>query len=136
MKTFSYKSRQKTRPISKKGTAHILCTLNNTLITITDARGNTVISTSGGMLGFDKSRKSAVFLGKKASQVAAKKAKERGLKQVDILFKGFGRGRTSVVKGLRTGGLKILSITNKLNEPHGGCRPKKLRRILLYYFFY
>lgn len=111
------------------GAAHIQTTFNNTIITITDPNGGVIAWSSAGSLGFKGSRKSTPFAAQMASEAAAKKAKEMGLKQVDVFIKGPGSGRETAIRALQAAGLEITMIKDVTPVPHNGCRPPKRRRV-------
>ena len=112
-----------------KGIAHITATFNNTIITITDLDGNVISWGSAGAAGFKGSRKSTPFAAQIASDKAAKKAQECGMKDIEVLIKGPGSGREAAVRALQTGGLHVKSIKDITPIPHNGCRPPKRRRV-------
>lgn len=111
------------------GSAHIQTTFNNTIVTITDQVGNVVAWSSAGSLGFKGSRKGTPFAAQMASEAAAKKAMEMGLKQVDVFVKGPGAGRETAIRALQTTGLEVTLIKDVTPVPHNGCRPPKRRRV-------
>ncbi|NTU41633.1 MAG: 30S ribosomal protein S11 [Nitrospirales bacterium] len=111
------------------GAAHIQTTFNNTIVTITDQGGNVVAWSSAGGLGFKGSRKGTPFAAQMASETAAKKAMEMGLKQVDVYVKGPGAGRETAIRALQAVGLEITMIKDVTPVPHNGCRPPKRRRV-------
>jgi small subunit ribosomal protein S11 len=111
------------------GVAHIKATFNNTVITITDAKGETLCWASAGTCGFKGSRKSTPFAGQMSAQQVAEKAIKFGMKEVDVRVKGPGSGRESAITALQSAGLKIKSIEDATPLPHNGCRPKKRRRV-------
>ncbi|MBZ0158314.1 MAG: 30S ribosomal protein S11 [Alphaproteobacteria bacterium] len=111
------------------GTAHIQTTFNNTIITITDQGGNVIAWSSAGSLGFKGSRKGTPFAAQIASETAAKKAMETGLKHVDVYVKGPGAGRETAIRALQAAGLEITLIKDVTPVPHNGCRPPKRRRV-------
>ncbi len=115
--------------IPETGRAYVSAGFNNTLITITDAEGNTLFSGSAGASGFKGSRKSTPYAAATAAEDVAKKALSAGLQEVAVIVKGPGYGRISAIKALRNAGLKVLSISDVTPIPHNGCRPKKRRRI-------
>ena len=121
--------RRKTRRSVTVGVAHIKATFNNTTVTITDTKGDTLCWASSGTSGFKGSRKSTPFAGQLAAQHAAEKALKFGMKEVDVKVKGPGSGRESAITALQTAGLKIKSIEDVTPLPHNGCRPKKRRRV-------
>ena len=111
------------------GAAHIQTTFNNTIISITDQTGNVVAWSSAGSLGFKGSRKGTPFAAQIASEAAAKKAMEMGLKHVDVYVKGPGAGRETAIRALQAAGLEITLIKDVTPVPHNGCRPPKRRRV-------
>jgi len=121
--------RRKTRRNVTVGTAHIKATFNNTTVTITDTKGDTLCWASSGTTGFKGSRKSTPFAGQMAAQQAAEKAIKFGVKEVDVKVKGPGSGRESAITALQAAGLTIKSIEDVTPLPHNGCRPKKRRRV-------
>ena len=121
--------RRKTRRNVTVGVAHIKATFNNTTVTITDTKGDTLCWSSAGTSGFKGSRKSTPFAGQLAAQQAAEKAMKFGVKEVDVKVKGPGSGRESAITALQAAGLTIKSIEDVTPLPHNGCRPKKRRRV-------
>ena len=111
-----------------KGVAHIHATFNNTIITITDEKGNAIAWSSSGVLGFKGAKKSTPFAAQEAAEACAKAALEQGIKTVDVDVKGPGAGRESAVRALATAGLTITSIVDTTPIPHNGCRPPKRPR--------
>jgi small subunit ribosomal protein S11 len=111
------------------GVAHINSTFNNTLITITDAQGNTVSWSSAGMQGFKGSRKSTPFAAQMAAEDCAKKAAEHGMRTLEVEVTGPGSGRESALRALQAAGFTITSIRDMTPIPHNGCRPSKKRRV-------
>jgi small subunit ribosomal protein S11 len=111
------------------GIVHISASFNNTIITITDRKGNTLAWATAGASGFRGSRKSTPF----AAQVAAEKVgnivKDYGVKNLDVRIKGPGPGRESAVRSLNNLGFKIVNIVDDTPIPHNGCRPPKRRRV-------
>ncbi|MBF0558555.1 MAG: 30S ribosomal protein S11 [Nitrospirae bacterium] len=120
---------KKVRKHIANGTAHIQTTFNNTIITITDTTGNVIAWSSAGSLGFKGSRKGTPFAAQIASETAAKKAMEVGLRQVDVYVKGPGAGRETAIRALQAAGLEITLIKDVTPVPHNGCRPPKRRRV-------
>ncbi|HOG69190.1 MAG TPA: 30S ribosomal protein S11 [Fibrobacteraceae bacterium] len=112
-----------------QGIACVNASFNNTIVSITDARGNVVAWGSPGNAGFKGSRKSTPFAAQLASEAAGRKAFELGMRKVDVRVKGAGGGRESAVRALKNAGLEVLSIRDVTGVPHNGCRPKKKRRI-------
>jgi small subunit ribosomal protein S11 len=121
--------RRRTRRNVTVGVAHIKATFNNTTVTITDTKGDTLCWSSAGTSGFKGSRKSTPFAGQLAAQQAAEKAMKFGVKEVDVKVKGPGSGRESAITALQAAGLTIKSIEDVTPLPHNGCRPKKRRRV-------
>ena len=111
------------------GVVHILASFNNTIVTITDKDGNTLTWASTGSAGFKGSKKSTPFAAGIAAETAAKKAAERGLKEVDVVVKGPGAGRESAIRSIQAAGIAIRSIKDVTPIPHNGCRPPKRRRV-------
>lgn len=123
------KQRRKVRRNVTLGVAHIKATFNNTTVTITDSKGDTLCWASAGTCGFKGSRKSTPFAGQCAAQQAAEKATKFGLKEVDVKVKGPGSGRESAITALQAAGLSVKSIEDVTPLPHNGCRPPKRRRV-------
>ncbi len=127
------KAKGRTRRKEKKniphGQAHIRSTFNNTIITITDLQGNTVVWQSSGAVGFKGSRKSTPYAAQIAAEQAARKAQEHGLRKVDVFVKGPGSGRETAIRTLQANGLEIGRVTDVTPQPHNGCRPPKRRRV-------
>ena len=109
--------------------ANIVATFNNTLVTITDMRGNTVSWSSAGRVGFRGSRKSTAFAAQQVAQDAARQAMAHGVKEIEVRVKGPGSGRESAIRALQAIGLEISSIKDVTPVPHNGCRPRKKRRV-------
>lgn len=130
-KTTGAAGRQK--PKEKKnvahGVAHIQATFNNTLITITDPKGDTISWASAGAIGFKGTKKGTPFAAQIAAETAAKKAMEHGMRTVDVLVKGPGPGRETAIRSLQAAGLEIQLIRDVTPVPHNGCRPPKRRRV-------
>ena len=122
------KSKKKIRQVTG-GIAHIRATFNNTIVTITDPEGNVLCTSSSGAAGFKGSKKSTPFAAQVASEIAARKALEFGLKEVEVLVKGPGSGRESAIRALQAAGLNVTMIKDITPIPHNGCRPKKKRRV-------
>jgi small subunit ribosomal protein S11 len=112
-----------------EGVVHIQSTFNNTIITITDLSGNVVAWSSSGTQGFKGSRKSTPFAAQVAAEDAVKKAKEHGMRRVQVYVKGPGSGRESALRSLQVAGLSISLIRDVTPIPHNGCRPPKRRRV-------
>ena len=111
------------------GIAHIQATFNNTIVTITDVTGNVISWCTSGSKGFRGSRKSTPFAAQMAAEDAANKAKEHGLRSVEVWVKGPGSGRESALRALQAVGLTITMIKDVTPIPHNGCRPPKRRRV-------
>jgi small subunit ribosomal protein S11 len=111
------------------GVVHVQATFNNTIITFTDTIGNVVAWSSSGSLGFRGSRKGTPFAAQQASLTAANKARESGMRTVDVRVAGPGAGRESAVRALSTAGIEVKSIRDVTPIPHNGCRPPKKRRV-------
>jgi small subunit ribosomal protein S11 len=111
------------------GLVHVQATFNNTIVTFTDTIGNVVAWSSSGSLGFRGSRKGTPFAAQQASLTAANKAKESGVRTVDVRVSGPGAGRESAVRALSTAGIDVKSIRDVTPIPHNGCRPPKKRRV-------
>lgn len=111
------------------GIAHISATFNNTTVTITDTKGETLCWASAGTCGFKGSRKSTPFAGQMAAQQAAEKAAKFGIRDLEVRVKGPGSGRESAITALESSGLKVKSIEDVTPLPHNGCRPPKRRRV-------
>ena len=121
--------RRKERKNITSGVAHVNASFNNTMITITDAQGNTVAWASSGSLGFKGSRKSTPYAAQVAADAAARKAMEHGVKTLEVEVKGPGSGRESALRALQGAGFTITSIKDVTPIPHNGCRPPKRRRV-------
>ncbi len=112
-----------------RGQAHIQCSFNNTIITITDTQGNAISASSAGKLGLRGSKKSTPYAAQMVMEDAAKAAKEHGLKSVDVFVKGPGQGRESAIRALQNVEIAVTSIQDVSPIPHNGCRPPKRRRL-------
>ncbi len=112
-----------------QGVAHIQATFNNTIITISDRDGNAIAWSSAGAKGFKGSRKGTPFAAQIAAHDAAVKAREHGLRKVEIRVKGPGAGRESAIRALQSAGIDISAIRDVTPIPHNGCRPPKRRRV-------
>lgn len=123
------KSTKKVKKVITDGMAHIGATFNNTVITITDRQGNALAWATAGGSGFRGSRKSTPYAAQIASENAAEKVLEFGMKSVEVFVKGPGPGRESAVRGLHAKGIKVTNITDVTPLPHNGCRPPKKRRV-------
>ena len=121
--------RRKARRNVTVAIAHIKATFNNTTVTMTDTRGDTLCWSSAGTCGFKGSRKSTPFAGQCAAQQAAEKAVKFGVKDVEVRVKGPGSGRESAITALQAAGLNVKSLEDCTPIPHNGCRPRKKRRV-------
>jgi small subunit ribosomal protein S11 len=125
--------RAKVRKREKKnitsGVAHVNASFNNTMITITDAQGNTIAWSSSGTKGFKGSRKTTPYAAQVAAEDAGRKAQEHGMKILEVEVCGPGSGRESALRALQSVGLQITSIRDVTPIPHNGCRPRKRRRV-------
>lgn len=125
----AYKARKrKVKKNVPNGCAHIQASFNNTVITITDEAGNTIAWASAGTIGYKGSKKSTPFAAQMASESAAKKAYDAGMRKVDVFVKGLGSGRETAIRSLQVAGLEITSISDVTPIPHNGCRPPKRPR--------
>jgi small subunit ribosomal protein S11 len=123
---------QKKQPAKKgvvKGVAHIQASFNNTIVCITDQGGEVLCWNSAGTVGFKGSRKSTPFAAQRTAEACAEKAKKLGLREVEVRIKGPGSGRESAIRGLQAAGLVVRAIEDVTPLPHGGCRPRKRRRV-------
>ena len=111
------------------GIVHVLATFNNTIVTITDKRGNVIGWSTAGKMGFRGSRKSTAYAAQVVSQDACRQAMGHGLKEADVKVKGPGSGRESAVRAVQGIGIDVKSISDVTPIPHNGCRPKKARRV-------
>ena len=128
---------EKDRKIGKKrsknapelGVAHIRATFNNTIVSISDLSGNVISWSSAGAQGFKGSRKSTPFAAQVAAEKAAIKARDMGMKKLEVCVRGPGPGRESAIRSLQNTGMEITVIRDKTPMPHNGCRPRKRRRV-------
>lgn len=121
--------KKKTRRNVTVAVAHIKATFNNTTVTVTDTKGDTLCWASAGTCGFKGSRKSTPFAGQCAAQQAAEKAAKYGVKELEVRVKGPGSGRESAITALQSAGMTIKLIEDVTPIPHNGCRPPKRRRV-------
>jgi small subunit ribosomal protein S11 len=121
--------RRRERKNITSGVAHVNASFNNTVVTITDAQGNTIAWSSAGSQGFKGSRKSTPYAAQVAADSAARKAMEHGVKTLEVEVKGPGSGRESALRALQAAGFMITSIKDVTPIPHNGCRPPKRRRV-------
>ena len=123
------KKKKEKRAVGSVGVAHIQSTFNNTIVTITDSKGDVVVWSSSGGVGFKGTKKGTPFAAQSAAENAAKKAVEAGIKEVSVLVKGPGSGRETAIRALQGAGLDISAIKDVTPIPHNGCRPRKKRRV-------
>ena len=123
------RTKKKVKKNIANGVVHIQSTFNNTIVTITDSGENVVFWSSAGVQGFKGSRKSTPFAAQLAAEDAAKKAKEHGMKTVEVYVKGPGPGRESALRALQATGFNVVMIKDVTPIPHNGCRPPKRRRV-------
>ena len=128
-KTVRKTGKRKEKKNITEGVAHIQSTFNNTIITITDMTGNVISWSSAGLQGFKGSRKSTPFAAQMAAEDAVRKAKDQGMRRVQVYIKGPGAGRESALRSLQIAGLTITMIRDVTPVPHNGCRPPKRRRV-------
>ena len=121
--------RKRERKNITSGVAHVNATFNNTMVTITDAQGNSIAWSSAGSQGFKGSRKSTPYAAQMAAEDAGKKAQDHGVKTLAVEVKGPGSGRESALRALQAVGLTITAIRDVTPIPHNGCRPPKRRRV-------
>jgi|SRR5690554_2176222 small subunit ribosomal protein S11 len=123
------KVRRKERKNISSGVAHVNASFNNTMITITDAQGNTIAWSSAGAMGFKGSRKSTPYAAQVAAEDAGRKAIEHGMKILEVEVCGPGSGRESALRALQAIGFQVTAIRDVTPIPHNGCRPRKRRRV-------
>jgi len=121
--------KKKEKKVVPVGVVHIQATFNNTIVSIADPVGNVVAWSSAGSLGFRGSRKGTPFAAQQASSTAARKARETGMRTVEVRVSGPGAGRESAVRALAVAGLEVKAIKDVTPIPHNGCRPPKKRRV-------
>lgn len=121
--------KKKEKKTVHEGQVHIQATFNNTIVTISDLRGNTVSWASAGGLGFKGAKKSTPYAAQTTAETAAQKAMDYGLREVHVYVKGPGVGRESAIRSLGNLGLRVKSIKDVTPIPHNGCRPRKTRRV-------
>ena len=121
--------RRRERKNITSGVAHVNATFNNTMITITDAQGNSIAWSSAGSQGFKGSRKSTPYAAQMAAEDAGRKAQDHGVKTIEVEVKGPGSGRESALRALQAVGFTITAIRDVTPIPHNGCRPRKRRRV-------
>jgi len=123
------KSKKRVVVVNANGQAHIKCSFNNIIITITNETGQVISWSSAGKMGFRGSKKNTPFAAQIATEDAVKSAYELGLRKVDIFIKGPGAGRDSAIRAIQNTGLDVMSINDVTPLPHNGCRPPKRRRV-------
>ncbi|MGQ9732950.1 MAG: 30S ribosomal protein S11 [Candidatus Zipacnadales bacterium] len=128
-KSSSSRPRKREKRTLTFGYVHIKSTFNNTIVSVTDTNGDVVAWASAGTVGFKGTRKSTPFAAQMAAQNVAERAKEMGLRRVDVFVKGPGAGRETAIRALQAAGLEVGSIKDVTPIPHNGCRPPKRRRV-------
>lgn len=128
VKTTQSKRRRVKRTVAS-GQMHVQATFNNTIVTFSDDQGNVLSWSSAGAAGFKGSRKSTPYAAQTATEKAAATVKDFGLSRVDVFVRGVGTGRESAIRALGTVGIAVASIKDVTSIAHGGCRPKKARRV-------
>ena len=123
------KSKKRVVVVNKNGQAHIKCSFNNIIISITNETGQVISWSSAGKMGFRGSKKNTPFAAQIATEDAVKSAYELGLRKVDFFIKGPGAGRDSAIRAIQNAGLDVMSINDVTPLPHNGCRPPKRRRV-------
>lgn len=121
--------RKKIKKMVPRGQAHIFAGFNNTIVTITDEKGNAVSWSSAGQSGFKGSRKSTPYAARLAGQNAARVAQDNGMQELQVIIKGPGPGREAAIRAIQASGIRVTAITDITPIPHNGCRPPKKRRI-------
>ena len=121
--------RRRERKNIVSGVAHVNASFNNTMITITDAQGNTISWSSAGAMGFKGSRKSTPYAAQITADSCARKGMEHGLQKVEVFVKGPGSGRETAIRSLQAAGLEVLGVRDVSPQAHNGVRPKKRRRV-------
>ncbi|NDK08688.1 30S ribosomal protein S11 [Candidatus Gracilibacteria bacterium] len=124
------KKPKKTKKIVQKGQVHILASFNNTLVSVTDEKGNVLTWSSGGLAGFKGAREATPYAAQMAAEQAVSKAKTmHSMEVVDVYIKGIGAGREQAIRGIVAGGVELKAIFDITPVPHNGCRPKKPRSL-------
>ncbi|MFH1181088.1 MAG: 30S ribosomal protein S11 [bacterium] len=113
----------------QEGRIYIFSSYNNTIMNLTDPRGNSLFWVSSGSIGFKGSKKSTPFAASKVAEMVSEAAKKLGVKEIKVFVKGIGSGRESAIRSLAARGLEIISIKDITPMPHNGCRPPKVRRV-------
>jgi small subunit ribosomal protein S11 len=122
-------AQRKKKTVEPEGMAHIKASFNNTIVTLSDMKGNTISWASAGKVGFRGSKKSTGFVAQLVAQNAAEQAVPMGLRRVEVEVKGPGPGREAAIRALQAAGLKVTAIRDITPIPHNGCRPPKKRRV-------
>lgn len=128
-KPTSGRGKQREKKNIAQGVAHIKSTFNNTIVTISDTQGNTISWASAGTVGFKGTKKGTPFAAQMASEVAARRAMENGMRKVDVFVRGPGSGRETAIRSLQATGLEVSLIKDVTPVPHNGCRAPKRRRV-------
>lgn len=128
-KTTTVKTRSKEKKNIAQGIAHVQATFNNTIISISDAKGNLISWASAGTVGFKGTKKGTPFAAQMAAESCARKAAEHGVRRVDVYVKGPGSGRETAIRALQAVGIDVSTIRDVTPIPHNGCRPPKRRRV-------
>lgn len=123
------KSKPKEKKNIAQGIAHIQATFNNTIISISDVKGDLISWASTGTVGFKGTKKGTPFAAQMAAEACARRAMDHGLKRVDVYVKGPGSGRETAIRALQAAGLEVSTIKDVTPIPHNGCRPPKRRRV-------
>jgi small subunit ribosomal protein S11 len=123
------RAKRRERKMVPRGQAHIQSSFNNTIVTLSDPKGNVLAWSSAGANNFKGSRKSTPYAAQVTAENATRKAMEHGLRQVEVFVKGPGSGREAAIRSLQASGLQVVSITDVTPIPHNGCRPPKRRRV-------
>jgi small subunit ribosomal protein S11 len=123
------KGKKKIKKAPAEGIVHIQATFNNTIVTVTDLKGNVITWASGGSVGFKGTRKSTPFAASKAAETACKQAKALGMQRVEIRVKGAGPGREAAIRSVAASGLEVIAIKDVTPVPHNGVRPPKRRAV-------
>ncbi|PIV19369.1 MAG: 30S ribosomal protein S11 [Elusimicrobia bacterium CG03_land_8_20_14_0_80_50_18] len=113
----------------KEGKIYVLTSYNNTIVTVTDMKGNVIASSSAGANGFKGARKGTTYASGVVAATASQKAKEMGMERVDVYVNGPGSGRESALRSVQGAGIRVSSVRDITPIPHNGCRPKKKRRV-------
>ncbi|MCD6276786.1 30S ribosomal protein S11 [candidate division WOR-3 bacterium] len=123
------RKRKKIKKVDPEGIVHIHSTFNNTIVTVTDKKGNTLTWASAGTIGYKGTKKSTPFAASLATEKAVKDAMNLGLKAAEVWIKGPGSGREAAIRSVQAAGLKVTAIKDVTPIPHNGCRPPKKRRV-------